>query len=116
MIKNCMLFLALMVGAYVYADSAQPAAPASGVGPGGACSSLSPDQQAFASGLKPENKAMFCAKFTDEMRVACMQMAMQTDTQGKSMMTPDQATEKMARDYQIKTPAAGSSPKGCPIK
>ena len=76
------------------------------------CSSLTADQQQFALGLTPENRAMFCGKFTDVQRVAAMQLTSQPDPTG-AVITPDQAVTKVAiANNLMPMKKAG----GCPVK
>ena len=75
------------------------------------CSNLSPDMQAFAGKLSANNKMVFCGKMTDGQRSMSMQMANQTDPNGKPVMTPDQAVEKVGQNL-----GSSKSPSGCPVK
>jgi len=76
------------------------------------CSSLTADEQQFAYGLLPENRAMFCGKFTDVQRAAAMQLTSQPDPTG-AVVTPDQAVTKVAMANNL-MPMKKSG--GCPVK
>ena len=76
------------------------------------CSSLAADEQQFAYGLMPENRAMFCGKFTDIQRAAAMQLTSQPDPTG-AVITPDQAVSKVAMANNL-MPMKKSG--GCPVK
>ena len=77
------------------------------------CSTMAPEMQQFASQLTPDNKAMFCGKFTDGQRASAMQMSTTPDAAGM-MMSPDESVQRVSG-------ASGSSPQGktptgCPVK
>ena len=73
-----------------------------------------PDAQQFSAQLTPSNQKMFCNQFDEAQQTACMQMASQTDSTGKMMMTPDQAVQKIAAANNIKS--SEKTPTGCPVK
>ncbi len=77
------------------------------------CSQLTADQQQFAYGLIPENRALFCGKFSDVQRAAAMQLTSQPDPTG-ALLSPDQAVARVAAANNM-TPAKKSSG-GCPVK
>jgi len=78
------------------------------------CSTMGADMQQFASQLNPANKKMFCGQFNDSQRAAAMQMATQQDSTGASMMSADQAVQKVAATNNM-TPSQ-KTPTGCPVK
>jgi hypothetical protein len=84
------------------------------------CSTMTADEQSFASQLMdPNMKMMFCSKFTPDQRSSCMQMAQQPDASG-NMMTPDQAVQKMMQDNNMTMPTTpGKTSKAsdtCPVQ
>ena len=79
------------------------------------CSGMSADAQQFAAGLKDANKMMFCSKFDNNMRSQAMQMTQQKNGNG-TMMTKDQAVEKVATMNNMMMPKNSKSSGGCPVK
>lgn len=77
------------------------------------CSNMSADMQLFAGKLNANNKQVFCGKMTDGQRAMSMQMAGQLDPNGKPVMTPDQAVDKVGQGINSSTPRG---PSGCPVK
>lgn len=77
------------------------------------CSSLTADEQQFAYGLTPDNRAIFCGKFTDVQRAAAMQLTSQPDPTG-ALLSPDQAVAKVAAANNLTPPKKSAS--GCPVK
>jgi len=77
------------------------------------CSNLPLEMQEFANKLSPSNKIMFCKRMSDGQRAMSMQMALQADSSGKPVMTPDQAVEKVGQNINT---GATKSPSGCPVK
>lgn len=78
------------------------------------CSNMGPDMQQFSGQLNATNKKMFCGQFNDSQRSTAMQMASQQNSSGGTMMTPDQAVQKVATDNNM-VPSA-KTPTGCPVK
>lgn len=81
------------------------------------CSQMTPDEMDFANQLNPMNKAMFCGKFSSDMRNSAMQMSGEMGPDG-NMITNDQAVEKVAKDNNMMMPAAPAARQGgsCPAK
>lgn len=80
------------------------------------CSQLTADQQDFANQLSPTNKMIFCSKFNDSQRASAMSTAGQMGASG-TLVTNDQAVEKVAKDNNIPVPT--TTPRqstGCPAK
>lgn len=101
------LFLFVMMMGSLIAAHADPVAM------GGACGSLTVEEQTFASTMSPANQQMFCSSFSQSMRDSAMNMSGMTDSYG-NMMSPDQAVEKVARDNNM--PMANGTKGGCPVK
>ncbi len=80
------------------------------------CSKMPPDIAQFAVQLNTANQKMFCGQFNDAQRATAIQLASQQDAMGKSMMTPDQAVQKVATDNNMMAAPAQKTPTGCPVK
>lgn len=63
------------------------------------CSTLSSHSMLeFASQLNDANLKVFCGEFNDMQREKAMQIADDVNYEGNSMMTPDQAVEKVVKE------------------
>jgi hypothetical protein len=82
----------------------------------GMCTTMGPDIAQFAMQLSGDNQKMFCGQFNDAQRSTAMQLASQQDAMGKSMMSPDQAVQKVAMDNNIVPSNPQKTPTGCPVK
>ena len=74
---------------------------------------LNADEQQFAYGLTPENRILFCSKFTPVQRAAAMQITSQPDPTG-ALTSPDQAVVIVARANELLPPS--ENPTVCPGK
>ena len=117
--KISKMFVLSAVALISFSYAAQPQAPVPAPAPQmpvqADCSALPMEMQTFAGQLAPANKATFCGKFNDGQRSQAMEMSMQKDSTGKSMMTPDQSVEQTAKDSNMMM-NPGKSPGGCPVK
>jgi hypothetical protein len=80
------------------------------------CSMMGPDIAQFSVQLSQANQKMFCGQFNSAQRATAMQLASQQDAMGKSMMSPDQAVQKVAMDNNITPNTSQKTPTGCPVK
>lgn len=94
---------------------AMPGTPSEQAAPAMDCSAMPTDIAQFAMQLSSANQKMFCGQFSDAQRATAMQLASQQDAMGKSMMSPDQAVQKVAMDSNM-MPASQKIPTGCPVK
>lgn len=107
------------------AQPSQPVGPPTGqpngknmMAPKSDCSQLTPDEIDFANQLSPVNKALFCGKFSADMRASAMEQSGQMGNNG-TLITNDQAVEKVAKDngVMMAAPAAPAQRQGsCPTK
>lgn len=77
------------------------------------CSTLTADEQQFAFGLTPQNRQVFCSKFTPVQRAAAMQLTSQPDPTG-ALLSPDDAVQKVVDSMNISPNSQGTGV--CPSK
>ncbi len=118
-----LLITALLPVTYVLAQPANGTAPKQVPqtkpmpAPKADCTKLTAQEQDFANQLNPMNKALFCTRFTADMRKSAMEKAGEMGMDG-TLVTNDQATEQVAKDYNLTVPSMpGTRPSGsCPAK